>query len=169
MTSDDDEWMKKRSGRGYLGGLNLPGQLKKDGGRYRRRRGRPVKHDLGRGDAAGFQLREVLEEEGVGEHGRLENDHPDPERTTKTSPAGIGKVDHGQYPQREEDESAPDHVEIVGDRQIVRGGHQEEAGSAETNQSDPIASRFIPAANDEPRVPETHHAGNHHLNQKHTG
>lgn len=43
MTSDDDEWMQKHSRRGYLGGSEFPGQLKKERGRYRRRRGRPVK------------------------------------------------------------------------------------------------------------------------------
>ena len=43
QASDDDEWMRKRASRAYIGGEDFAGQLKKEGGRYRRRRGRPVK------------------------------------------------------------------------------------------------------------------------------
>jgi putative transposase len=46
QASDDDEWMQKRSRSGTLGGVEFAGQLKKEGGRYRRRRGRPVKYDI---------------------------------------------------------------------------------------------------------------------------
>jgi len=43
MASDDDEYMMKQAGKGYIGGLTFSGQLKKENGRYRKRRGRPVK------------------------------------------------------------------------------------------------------------------------------
>lgn len=44
--SDDDKLLKKHNHKGYLGSSSFPAQLKKEGNRYRRRRGRPAKHPI---------------------------------------------------------------------------------------------------------------------------
>ena len=41
--SDDDAWMRRYRRTGTIGSVSFTGQLKKQHGRYRRRRGRPVK------------------------------------------------------------------------------------------------------------------------------
>jgi len=44
--SDDDTLLKKHTNKGYLGSSTFHTQLKKEGNRYRRRRGRPVKQQI---------------------------------------------------------------------------------------------------------------------------
>jgi putative transposase len=41
--SDDDSLLSKHRNKGYIGGDKFHTQFKKEGGRYRKRRGRPVK------------------------------------------------------------------------------------------------------------------------------